>query len=227
MAWPSGIAVLVPVFDHAQTVGAVVAGCRAGGAPLIVVVDDGSRDGSGAAAGGDVLLRLPRNRGKGAALRLGLRYLAARGWRQALSIDADLQHPPAEALRLAEAAAADPAALWIGVRDLRRAPLASRCGRWASGAACFLLSGRWPADAQSGLRVWPLPAALQWGARAARYAFEPEAVARACRCRVALRELAVRVCYPPRRISHFAPIADSWRTALALLRLLAEPPLSR
>ncbi len=219
MSWPAGIPVLVPVFDHRRTVAEVVAACRRLGAPRILVVDDGSRDGSGPAAGGDELITLPANRGKGQALELGLRHLAGAGWRQALTIDADLQHPPEQALRLALAAAAQPEALWVGVRDMPHAPLASRAGRWVTGGASWLACGTWPADNQCGLRVWPLPAMLGLGTRAGRYAYEPESLVRAVRAGIPVRELAVAVDYPADRVSHFAVVGDTMRTAAVMARL--------
>ncbi len=219
-AWPVGVAVIVPVFDHAATVAAVVARCRALGARHILVVDDGSRDGSGARSGGDDLLTLPGNRGKGTALQAGFERLAAAGWSQVLSIDADLQHPPAEALRLAQAAVAEPAALWVGVRRMPHAPLASRVGRWMTGFASWAACGRWPADNQCGLRVWPLPAMLRLATRSRRYAYEPESLVRAVRAGISVRELPVEVDYPADRISHFAVVRDTARTAGVMARLL-------
>lgn len=220
-AWPAGVAVLVPVYNHARTVGRVVADCRALGAARILVVDDGSRDGSGAAAGGDALIVLPANRGKGAALAAGLAALAADGWGRVLSIDADLQHPAAEALRLARASDADPAALWLGVRRMPHAPLGSRAGRWLTGLGTWAACGLWPGDNQTGLRVWPLPAMLGLGARARRYAYEPESLVRAVRAGVRVRGLEVAVDYPADRVSHFAAVRDSVRTAAVLARLAA------
>jgi glycosyltransferase involved in cell wall biosynthesis len=221
-AWPSGVAVLVPVYNHARTVGQVVAGCRALGAPRILVVDDGSGDGSGDLAGGDELLRLPGNRGKGHALAHGLTHLAATGWRQVLTIDADLQHPPGEGLRLAQAAATETEALWLGVRHMPHAPFASRAGRWLTGLGTWAACGRWPADNQTGLRVWPLPAMNDLGTRAGRYAYEPESLVRAVRAGIAIRELKIAVDYPADRVSHFAMVRDSLRTAGTLAGLAAS-----
>lgn len=218
-AWPVGVAVLVPVYNHARTVGQVVAGCRALGAPHILVVDDGSGDGSGQQAGGDELLRQPGNRGKGHALALGLGHLAAAGWRQVLTIDADLQHPPGEGLRLVQAAAAQPEALWLGVRRMPHAPLASRAGRWMTGLGTWAACGIWPGDNQTGLRVWPLPAMGTLGTRAGRYAYEPESLVRAVRAGIAVRELEIAVDYPADRVSHFAVVRDSLRTAGTLAGL--------
>ncbi len=68
----------------------------------IFVVDDGSRDGTASAAreaGARVLVH-ERNRGKGAALRTGMAAAALAGFDVAVSVDADGQHPAAEAKRL-------------------------------------------------------------------------------------------------------------------------------
>lgn len=210
---------LVPVFDHVRTVQTVVSRCRALGAPHILVVDDGSRDGSGEAANGDALIRHAANRGKGYALATGLATLAESGWRQVLTIDADLQHPPPAALALAQAAAADPDALWLGVRRMSDAPMASRLGRWLTGLGTWMACGVWPGDNQTGLRVWPLPAMCRLGVRAGRYAFEPESLVRAVRAGIRIRALEVDVDYPPDRISHFSTVRDSLRTVGALARL--------
>jgi len=220
--WPAGIAVLVPVYNHVATVAAVVAACRGLGAPFILVVDDNSTDGSGQRAGGDRLITLTRNRGKGQALETGLGHLAEAGWRQVLTIDADLQHPPAEGLRLALAASREPSALWVGARVMPHAPLASRAGRWVTGACSWAACGRWPLDNQTGLRVWPLPAMTALSIRARRYAFEPESLVRAVRAGIALRELPVAVEYPKDRISHFGMLRDTIRTAAVMGRLLID-----
>ena len=221
-SWPAGVPALVPVYNHVATVAAVVSGLRALGAPYILVVDDGSTDGSGAAAGADALLTFPHNRGKGAALRCGLDHLAAAGWVCALTCDADLQHPPAEALRLATAAVADPDALWLGRRDMRAAPWASRIGRFWTGFATWAVCGRWTVDNQTGLRVYPLPAAARLPVRAGRYAYEVESCVRAVWAGVAVRELVVAVAYPADRVSHFAGWRDSWRATAVVLRLFVR-----
>lgn len=223
--WPAGIAVLIPVFNHARTVGAVVTGCRAAGAPYILVVDDGSQDGSGdeaRLAGADAVLRVEPNQGKGHVLRYGLKHLAAQGWQQVLSCDADMQHPPPEAARLAQAATREPAALWLGCRDMAGAPLASRVGRWWTSLWTWVSCGCWPTDNQTGLRVYPLPAMTSLTVRAGRYAFEVESLVRAVWAGVAVRRLAVAVRYPADRISHFDKMWDNLRTAWAFTRLVTR-----
>ncbi|HVP00903.1 MAG TPA: dolichyl-phosphate beta-glucosyltransferase [Bryobacteraceae bacterium] len=87
----------------------------------ILVVDDGSRDGTAAiveARGGLIrLVRNPGNRGKGCAVRNGM--LAASGdW--ILSTDADLSSPIEELDKLIAAARRDNAVVAIGSRALDR-----------------------------------------------------------------------------------------------------------
>lgn len=102
------VSCVVAAFDEAETVAQVVGGLLAHvpGVLEVVVVDDGSTDGTGvrAAAAGARVVRLPRNQGKGAAVRAGLRD--ARG-DIVLMMDADGQDDPVEAPRLLDALTPD------------------------------------------------------------------------------------------------------------------------
>jgi glycosyltransferase involved in cell wall biosynthesis len=88
----------------------------------LLVVDDGSSDDSmrGLAERGVTVLRHDENRGKGAALQTGLRWALDQGFTQAVTMDADGQHPADEALALVfHEARGD--SLVLAVRDLARA----------------------------------------------------------------------------------------------------------
>lgn len=101
------LTVVVPAFREEARIASTVARLRdalapLGGAVEIVVVDDGSGDGTAAAArdaGADAVVVQPVNRGKGAAVRAGVQ--AARG-RTIAFTDADLAYPPEQLLRLVE-----------------------------------------------------------------------------------------------------------------------------
>jgi hypothetical protein len=99
------IAIVVPAYDEAQSIGHVldrmpteVCGVRT----EVLVVDDGSRDGTGdvAAKHGAIVARHVINRGGGAALRTGYRLMVDSGAEVVVTLDADGQHLPSEMERL-------------------------------------------------------------------------------------------------------------------------------
>ena len=101
------IGVLVPAYNEAENVGHVldrIPDQVCGRETAILVVDDGSRDGTGdvAAEHGAIVARHVINRGGGAALRTGYRLLADSGAEVVVTLDADGQHLPSEMERLVE-----------------------------------------------------------------------------------------------------------------------------
>lgn len=90
---------IVPALNEADTIGRVIQEVRATDAGFdIVVVDDGSDDGTGAIAeaAGAGVLRLPFNLGIGGAVQTGFRYALANGFDIAVQVDADGQHDPSQ-----------------------------------------------------------------------------------------------------------------------------------
>jgi len=99
------IAILIPAYNEAENIGTVLdqippAVCGVG--TEILVVDDGSRDGTGdvAAGHGAAVARHVTNRGGGAALRTGYRLMVESGAEIVVTLDADGQHRPDEMERL-------------------------------------------------------------------------------------------------------------------------------
>ncbi len=219
--WPDDLLVVIPVFNHADTVGMVAAGIMACGAPALVI-DDGSTDGSGAAARktGAEVIRLEPNQGKANALRRGMEEARQRGFRRILSCDADGQHPLGAVQTLVRAAAQANDTLFIGCRDMRGAPLISRFGRFCSNCSSWLVCGRWMGDSQSGLRIYPVPATNDLAVASDRYCFEIEVLVRAAWHGVAIDRVQVPVLYPRDRISHFHKLHDNMRAIRLMARLL-------
>jgi glycosyltransferase involved in cell wall biosynthesis len=119
-------AVLVPARDEAERIGAVVAAAAAADCGPVLVVDDGSRDGTArvAADAGAQVLELPRNLGKGGALAAGAAHLRCE---VVVLLDADLTGLRPEHVRaLAEPVLRGEAAMTRGV---------FRGARWATTTA--------------------------------------------------------------------------------------------
>jgi glycosyltransferase involved in cell wall biosynthesis len=95
------VAVVIPAFNEEDRIGATVrAAATLPGVDEVIVVDDGSRDGTGDAArdAGASVIRHPRNRGKAAAMTTGgRRVFQENAGRLALFLDADLGGTAAEA----------------------------------------------------------------------------------------------------------------------------------
>jgi len=99
------IAVLIPAYNEAESVGGVVRSIPdtvCGEKTAVLVVDDGSRDDTSeeAAKAGAIVARHVINRGGGAALRTGYRLMAESGALVVVTLDADGQHLPSEMKRL-------------------------------------------------------------------------------------------------------------------------------
>lgn len=100
MAQPSFVTVILPAFNEADSIGQVVTELRAAAAwHEVLVVDDGSTDGTGRAAAdaGARVIRHPYNKGNGASVKSAIR---AAGSEWIVIVDADGQHRPADAVHL-------------------------------------------------------------------------------------------------------------------------------
>jgi glycosyltransferase involved in cell wall biosynthesis len=228
---------VVPAYQAEKSVGGVVRGlfdalASEGEAGLVLVVDDGSTDGTseGARRAGARVVRHAKNQGKGCALRTGFGALIEAGADAAVCVDADGQHPPEEAVRLARNPAAR-SALLLGVRDLVRdgAPAANVFSNRFSNRFLSFALGRTLSDTQCGLRRYPLPETLVLGGRAEGYGYEAELILRAARLGWEIVEVPVRVIYPPEseRVTHFHSLRDPARIVYRVLYTLATAPRQR
>jgi glycosyltransferase involved in cell wall biosynthesis len=227
---------IIPVFDHGQTVGAVVAALRASGLPVILV-DDGSHapcaqtlDALMATdtANGNLppltLLRHSENRGKGAAVLTGFRYAQTVNASHALQVDADGQHDLAALPAFLEVAAAHPEAVIAGCpRYDKDVPKARLYGRYLTHIWVWIntLSLR-IVDSMCGFRLYPLAAVaplLPVLKHARRMDFDPEILVRLDWAGVPIVNLPVTVRYPAEGLSHFRLWRDNFRLSAMHARL--------
>ena len=214
------IAAAIPAYDAAHSVGAVV-GRTLAIVPNVLVVDDGSRDGTAEAAraaGAEVHV-VPTNRGKGAALRAAFEILFARGFTGVVTLDADGQHLPEEIPRLLSAA--PEADLVLGTRDhlFAEMGLVRRFSNRLSSRAISLAAGRAISDVQTGFRLYSRGLIERTGFPEARFEAESAVVVRAVRLGLRVATIPVRLGNADgRATSHYRPIVDSVRIATAVIR---------
>ena len=146
------VSVVIPAYNESASIAALVAGLRLAAAwREIIVVDDGSIDDTGAraAGAGATVVRHPYNKGNGAAVKTGIRNASGTF---VLIVDADGQHRPADAARLA--ARLGEYDLVVGARSsATQAGAARRMGNAILNGLAGYLTGRRIPDLTSGFRA--------------------------------------------------------------------------
>ncbi len=220
---------LIPGYNEAPRIAAVVEAARMH--LPVLVVDDGSTDGTAEAAevaGATVLRQLP-NQGKGAALRAGFRHALGVGAPAVVTLDADGQHDPTEIPAFLVAWEARHAPLIIGRRSFGEMPasrrIANNLGTWTFSWAV----GRPIADNQSGYRLISAELMeLLLDSRETGFEFEVEMITTAIRAGVIIDWVPIRTIYggepshirPVQHVTSFLRIA---RTARRTVRTPIEP----
>ncbi len=230
------VAVIIPAYEEAVTIAALVRRChRLNQVSQVFVVDDCSRDATArlAAEAGAQVLRHDINQGKGASLRDGIRAALAAGADHIATLDGDGQHQPEDLPRLLACCRDWPGRIIIGSRraagtDAPRArAIANRVADfWVSWAARHPIE-----DSQSGFRVYPADIARRVALRtdmASGFAFESEVLVEAGRIGVHTVAVDIPAIYGSGlRASHFRPVRDITRIVLMvggkLLRMWMDP----
>ena len=222
--------IVIPAYNEEETVRQVAIGARRY-CSNVIVVDDGSTDGTvEALAGLDiVVLRNERNRGKADSLWRGFQHALDQGAAWVITLDADGQHAPEDIPSFVTAALQAPDALVIGARRSAQRKafnwryIANRIADfWISWAA-----GRPIKDSQSGFRMYPARLlrnlTLKHGPSQS-FVFESEVLIDAARRDVHAHHIPITVA--PRtgaRVSHFRPVVDVMR----ITRMVAWKILQR
>jgi glycosyltransferase involved in cell wall biosynthesis len=192
----------------------------------VAVIDDGSVDGTAERAreSGVTCLRHESNQGKGSALMTGLLWARERGWRWAVTMDADGQHAPADLESFWAGAArmqADTAIL-VGRRGIRGTPMPwhRRFSNLVTTRMISGLAGKPVFDAQCGFRMYRLDALAPAGfPRHGRFEWESQALVLACRSGFSILPVDIATVYTDNG-SHMRLMLDSLRFLRMYWRLL-------
>jgi glycosyltransferase involved in cell wall biosynthesis len=225
------VIVLIPAFEPAGRLVALVRDLRVADPDCqVLLVDDGSGPAYDAVfvdacAAGALLIRHPRNQGKGRALKTGFAH-ASRRWpgQAVVSADADGQHGVTDILRVADRVRDSSDRLVLGGRAFDGAvPARSRLGNTVARGAFRLVSGISLRDTQSGLRGFPA-ALVPWLLRVPgeRFEYEQNMLLESRRAGFGIEEIEIETIYLERNASsHFRPLIDSVRVLLPLLAFAA------
>ena len=217
----SDVCVVIPVYNHPDTIGRTVREVRRLGLPVLLV-DDGSEPNCAermkAAAEADAqvyLTRLPNNCGKGAAVKVGLLWAEKLGFAYAVQIDADGQHNPEDIPRLVGLSEEYPGAIISGMPNYDDSvPLLRFYSRYLTHVLVWIntlsLEIR---DSMCGFRLYPVAPVCQLirGQSLGDYMdYDTEVLVKWFWQGGRVVQTKTRVRYPEDGISHFRGFQDNW-----------------
>lgn len=220
------VAVVIPAFQAAGSVADVVTRAK-NILPDVLVVDDGSSDGTARAAreaGAEVHV-LARNSGKGAALREGFHVWFSRGFTAVVTLDADGQHLPEEIPRLFDAARHADLVLGSRTHLFSQMHVTRRLSNQLSSQILSWVAGASIADFQTGFRLYTLRLIERTGFPECRFDAESAVIVRAIRSGLRVASTPIQLAQSDgRATSHYRPLCDSARIAIAVVRARMGQP---
>jgi UDP-N-acetylglucosamine---dolichyl-phosphate N-acetylglucosaminyltransferase len=194
------VAVVIPAYNEASVIADVIGEVAASGNYLVVVVDDGSRDGTYAVANdvpGVVALRHKINRGKGAATKTGIVAALRLNADIVVTMDGDGQHDPSdiEALILPIKNGDYDVVLGTRKRIKGEMPLIKIVANKIGNIVTWLFYGIHVSDSQSGFRAYSRFAASIIDTKADKYEYDSKVIREINNNRLRFVEVPIKVRY--------------------------------
>jgi glycosyltransferase involved in cell wall biosynthesis len=211
--WQKSCAAIIPCLNEAAAIAAVVGSVKSF-VPNVLVVDDGSSDGTGdvARASGASVLRHRQPLGKGAALRTGWDAALERGFEWALCMDGDGQHAAADIPKFLWRGESGDVALVVGERmhAPRTMPLVRRITNRFMSWQLSRLAGVRLTDTQCGFRLVHLPSVSRLQVKSDCFEIESEVLIQFARAGLGIAFVPIQVIYADER-SKIRPLRDTLR----------------
>lgn len=213
--------VLIPTYNNHKTLKRVLDGVLVYTDQLIVI-NDGSTDGTArilAEYPQIAHLHLPKNKGKGNALKTGFSKARSLGYEFCITIDSDGQHFPEDIPVFLKALQAEASknVLFIGARNMNQAdvPGSSSFGNEFSNFWFWFETGIKLQDTQSGYRLYPLKALETLQLYTPKFEFEIEVIVKAAWNGTVVKNIPIQVSYDDEeRVSHFRKVPDFARISV-------------
>jgi glycosyltransferase involved in cell wall biosynthesis len=213
--------VIIPTYNNGNTLEQVIRDVLEYSRDVIVV-NDGATDQTAeilARFGFLRVISIPKNKGKGYALRLGFHYAYKQGFRYAITIDSDGQHYPEDLPKFLDKIEEEPDSVIIGARNMddESVPGTSSFGHKFSIFWFRIETGLKVPDIQSGYRLYPLEKMEGMRFFGRKYEFEVEVLVKLAWRDVNFHSVPIKVYYAPKgeRVSHFRKFHDFTRVSIA------------
>lgn len=214
------VAAVIPAYNEATRVGAVVRGARQYVDDVFVIVD-GSTDNTAEVArseGARVIIH-PENCGAGAATMTGLTAVRNLGYDVAVTLDADGQHATTDIPRLLETLNAEHADLVIANRFGRRnnIPRVRRVANFIGNGVTFVVTGIWLPDTQCGFKAFGTQALREIDLKMSGFEFCTEIIREAARHGWKVVSVPSKVVYSEYTLAKGQSFASGLQTAAKIL----------
>lgn len=218
------ICCLIPSYNEAASIGAIVKRLRDGGY-AVYVVDDGSTDvtASIAESEGAIVIRHKTNLGKGAALREGFKRVLRDGYDAVIVMDGDGQHEINDIPSFINKSEKSDTALIIGNRMLDTSSM-PRVRRIVNRFMSYLLSkvaGQEVPDSQCGFRLIKREALAGISLESSNFEIESEMILKAAWAGFKIESVPIKTVYR-NETSKVHPVFDTFRFIAFMVKALAS-----
>ena len=224
------LSVVIPAYNEAKMIAEIVRGSLRY-ADEVFVIDDGSTDNTSlvAKAAGATVIRLPKNKGKGFALALGLYTTAINNADVIVCLDGDGQHDPNEIPRVALPVIRGEADLVIGSRYLdgkgsKEIPGYRQFGQSVLTKAANVGNGNHTSvkDSQSGFRAMTRKIVLQMNLTEEGMGIESEILMDAAKLGMRINEVPISCRYVGLDTSKLTPGRLGMKILSSILRTIKD-----
>lgn len=214
------IIAVIPAYNEATRIAGVVHDARRY-VDQVIVVDDGSSDGTDrvAAGAGARVIRHVENCGAGAATMTGIEAARSLGARIVVTLDADEQHDPRDIPAMIEPLMSDLVDVVFANRFGRKnnIPFIRRLFNMVGNVVTLLATGKWVRDSQCGYKAFGPTALKEVDVKMSGFEFCTEIVREAAQHRWRIAEVPVKVLYSAYTLAKGQSFANGMRTAFKIL----------
>lgn len=210
---------VIPAFNEATRIAAVVRGAQPY-VDSVIVVDDGSDDGTGDVARtvGARVLRHRENCGAGAATMTGIEAARRLGATVVITLDADEQHDPADIPAILRALETGIDVVFTNRFAQRNTiPLIRRIFNGIGNIVTLLATGLWVSDSQNGYKAFGPRAVHDMNLQMTGFEFCTEIVRECVQHKWTYTEVPVKVIYSEYTLAKGQSFANGVRTAFKIL----------
>lgn len=226
------LAVIIPAYNEAQSLGKVINSCLSFlPQNRLVVVNDGSTDNTLQIAKKYKVnvINLPLNSGIGGAVQTGLKYALRHNFDYVVQVDADGQHNPQDIHQLVSHQKKTSADVVIGSRYIKKTPyhtsLNRRIGIKLFSWVINILTGHKITDPTSGFRLYNR-SAVEFLAQIYPTEFpEPESLLLLLKHKFRVEEVSVSMNQRSHGNSSFSAVKGIYFFVLNLISIIAKSPL--